>query len=100
MKIVPIVLLSAGFALCLTPQAGAQTLSGAAQARCCQSDKGPDPVPYTGRWLDGLYTRDRCVALKYGFWAGDTPNEAKKVCATQTRVPPEDPVPPPEEHHN
>jgi len=76
-------------------------LASAAQAqtaRCCQSDKGPDPVAYTGNWLDGLYTRDKCVSVRYGFWAGDTPNEAKKVCAIRSRAP-EDPVPPPEEEH-
>ena len=99
MKIASIALMGAGLALMLPLGAGAQTITDSAtEARCCQSDKGPDPVAYSGRWLDGLYTRDKCVAVKYGFWAGDEPNEAKKVCALRTRAP-EDPVPPPPEDH-
>lgn len=87
--------------LCAFAMAGAAaadpttpTVTGV-QKRCCLSDKGPAPVPYTGKWLDGLYTREKCVAQKYGFWAGDNPNVAKQVCALRsTRPPPEDPVPP------
>jgi hypothetical protein len=76
--------------------AGTPTLSGSEKTRCCISDKGPAPVPYTGKWLPGLYTRAECLAKKYGFWEGDVPNEAKKVCAIRERIP-EDPVPPPPE---
>lgn len=85
--------------LCALAMAGAAaadptTVTGE-KKRCCLSEKGPEPVPYTGKWLDGLYTRAECVAKKYGFWDGDTPNVAKKVCALRsTRPPPEDPVPP------
>jgi hypothetical protein len=85
-----------GVVLVLGVPAAAQTLSSGPTARCCQSDKGPEPVAYSGRWLDGMYTRDKCVSVKYGFWDADTPNDAKKVCAIQSRVP-EDPVPPPPE---
>lgn len=87
------------------PAATAQTLSSSGgTARCCQSDKGPEPVAYSGRWLDGMFTRDACVSKKYGFWDADTPNEARTVCARRKDCPPPcppDPVPPPPEdgHH-
>lgn len=55
--------------------------------RCCRSDKGPEPVPYTGKWLDGLYTREECVAKKYGFWAGDTPNADREASEAWRRRP-------------
>jgi hypothetical protein len=91
-----LLLLSTALLLC-APSASAQTLVSGATARCCQSDKGPEPVAYSGRWLDGMYTRDKCVSVKYGFWDGDDPNEAKKVCAIRDTRVPEDPVPPPTE---
>ncbi|MGQ0740718.1 MAG: hypothetical protein ACT4OG_00255 [Alphaproteobacteria bacterium] len=91
-----LVLLGAAVLLA-APAASAQTLSSADTARCCQSDKGPDPVAYSGRWLDGMYTRDKCLSVKYGFWDGDEPNEAKKVCAIRDTKVPEDPFPPPPE---
>jgi hypothetical protein len=72
--------------------------ANAQTARCCQSDRGPDPVPYTGNWLNQQMTRDRCVAVRYGFWDGDTPNVARQVCALREEEPPTipgDPVPPP-----
>lgn len=68
--------------------------------RCCRSEKGPEPVFYTGAWENAPMTRKACVALKYGFWDGDTPNVAKKVCALKPKKPdPVDPVPPPHEEH-
>lgn len=88
-----------GVALMLGTPASAQTFQSAQTARCCQSDKGPEAVAYSGRWLDGMYTREKCVSVKYGFWDADTPNDAKKVCAMRAKAPPEDPVPPPPEEH-
>lgn len=77
--------------------------STSAKQKCCLSDKGPEPVPYTGKWLEGLFTRDECVAKKYGYWNGDEPNVAKKVCAKRPPDwppnPPVDPVPPPPDDH-
>jgi hypothetical protein len=88
-------------ALALALPAAADTMSSVGEKKkCCVSDKGPEPVPYTGKWLDGLFTREECVAKKYGYWAGDEPNMAKKVCAIrESKPPPEDPVPPPPEDH-
>jgi hypothetical protein len=95
-------LLAAGAAVCVfaaleSAPTSAQTQLGNG-ARCCLSDRGPEAVAFSGRWV-GIMARDRCVSQRYGFWDGDpTPNDAQRVCAIQERNPPEiplDPVPPP-----